>query len=235
MINELKKRDCNIQMNLIPRGAGWLHMHLHIGDEKIGFVISSALGDRFERLLRLMYHLYPDNNDPEFEENVYCWQGLCKWSDDKDDYEVVKIVERITDEPYPHTFRDIPWKAELCWDAEGSDCQWVIEREPTLETDFNIKLHIKYSDEENERCYEVRYKDFCYAISKACTEVIKTHGIMGYHQSTYEEDIPLRYLLYLKAIALDKLDWLRLQDVEDEQWAYSSNFEKEMELLLFDM
>ena len=106
---------------------------------------------------------------------------------------------------------------------------------PTTETDFNIKIRLKYSHEEAERCYEVRYKDLCYAIAKACTETLKKFGILGYHHSTYEEDIPLRYFLFLKAVALDRLDLLKLDNVEEERFAVTSSFEKEMELLLFDM
>ncbi len=232
---ELEKCDCDVKMELIPRGAGWIHVHLTIGEESMAFVISSAMGDRFSKLLRVMYHLHPENNDPEFEEDIYCWEGLCEWSDSKSEYEIVKIVQRVEDEKYPYTIQEIPYKAEFCWDEEGADCNWVIERKPTTETDFNIKIRLKYSDEETERCYEVRYKDFCYAIAKACTETLKKFGILGYHHSTYEEDIPLRYFLFLKAVALDRLDLLKLDNVEEERFAVTSSFEKEMELLLFDM
>ena len=232
---ELEKRDCNIKMELIPRGAGWIHVHLTIGGECIGFVISSAMGERFSKLLRVMYHLYPDNNDPEFADDIYCWEGLCKRNDSTGEYEVVKIVERIEGEPFPYTMIEIPHKAEFYWDQEGADCSWIIEREPTEDTDFAIEIRLKYSDEDHERCYEVQYKDFCYAIAKACTETLKRFGIFGYHHSTYEEDIPMRYFLFLKAVALGRLDLLKLNDVEEERFAVTSSFEKEMELLLFDM
>ena len=232
----LNKKDCKIIMKLLPRGAGWLHMHLTIGEERMGFVISSALGDRFSRLLRLLYHLYPNNPDPEFEDDIYSWEGLCEWNEDKKDYEITEIInpeEKRT--KCLSVYQEIPWKAELCWDSEGADCKWVIERTPNTDTDFNLTLHIKYSDDPNERCYVVNYKEFCYAVTKACTEVLKQYGFMGYHQSTYEEDIPMRYFIFLKAVALDRLDILELQNVEDEKWAYTTSFEKEMELILFDM
>ena len=67
---DLVKRDCDIKMELIPKGAGWLHVHLNIGEDNLVFIVSSALGDRFEKLLRVMYHLYPENNDPEFEDDA---------------------------------------------------------------------------------------------------------------------------------------------------------------------
>ena len=47
---DLVKRDCDIKMELIPKGAGWLHVHLNIGEDNLVFIVSSALGDRFEKL-----------------------------------------------------------------------------------------------------------------------------------------------------------------------------------------
>ena len=231
---DLVKRDCDIKMELIPKGAGWLHVHLNIGEDNLVFIVSSALGDRFEKLLRVMYHLYPENNDPEFEDDIYSWDAVCELTDNG--YEVVDIVERVTEEKMPCVCRDVPYMGDFVWDEEGSESKWVIEREPTLDTDFTIKIKITIDrDETSNYCYEVKYKDFCYAIAKACTETIKNFGVLGYHHSTYEEDIPLRYFLFLKAIALDRLDLLELTELEQEKYALTSSLEKELELLLFDM
>lgn len=228
MRDNLKKRDCEISMKLVPYGAGWTDVYLNIGEDNLYFVISSVLGDTFTDLLRVLYFLHPENNDPEREENyIDCWQGLVE------NDEVVRIAERI--EQCPCTVRPIPKKGAFVWDEEGSASQWVIEREPTLATDFDIKVSIDVCRAESKHYeYTVRYRDFCYAVAKACTEVLKSHGIYGYHHSVYQDDMPLRYLLFIKSVALDNFEARELTDMGDNN-GEGSSLEKEIELLLFDM
>ena len=97
-----------------------------------------------------------------------------------------------------------------------------------------INDKIVYRDEKKNYTYKVRYKDFCYAVAKTCTEVLKSHGIYGYHHSTYEDDLNLQHLLFIKAVALDCLEIRTLTDNGDG-FGESTSFEKELELLLFDM
>ena len=78
--------------------------------------------------------------------------------------------------------------------------------------------------------------DFCYAVAKAFTQLIKKHGFYGYHQSTYNQDFNMRYFLSIKSIALNNFDALEISDVKNEHVdGWGSCFEKELELLLFDM
>ena len=73
----MKKRDCGINMSLIPCGGGWTDVYLNIGEDKLDFVISAMLGDNFTDLLRVLYFLNPENSDPEYAENfVDCLEGL---------------------------------------------------------------------------------------------------------------------------------------------------------------
>ena len=224
----LKKRDCGISMKLVPYGAGWTDVYLNIGEDKLYFIISAVLGDTFTDLLRVLYFLHPENNDPEHEENyIDCWEGLIE------NNEVVEIAERI--DKCPCTIRPIPKKGEFIWDEEGSESKWVIEREPTLDTDFDIRISIDICRDETEHYeYTVRYKDFCYAVAKTCTEVLKSHGIYGYHHSIYQDDMHLRYLLFIKSAALDNFEARELTDMGDKN-GEGSSFEKEIELLMFDM
>ena len=228
MVNELKKRDCGISMKLVPYGAGWTDVYLNIGGDNLYFIISSVLGDTFTDLLRILYFLYPENNDPEHEENyIDCWEGLVE------NDEVVEIAERI--DKCPCTIRPIPKKGEFSWDEEGAASKWVIERDATTDTDFNIRIGIDICRDETKHYeYIVRYKDFCYAVAKTCTEVLKSHGIYGYHHSIYEDDMHLRYLLFIKSVALDNFESRELTDMGEKN-GESSPFEKEMELLMFDM
>ena len=99
----------------------------------------------------------------------------------------------------------------------------------------NIKISIDICRGEDKHYeYNVRYKDFCYAVAKTCTEVLKSHGIYGYHHSIYEDDMHLRYLLFIKSVALENFEARELTDMGEKN-GESTSFEKELELLLFDM
>ena len=208
MLGELLKRDPGINMRLVPHRYGWTHVYLDIGEDKLYFIISCAMGHSFTDLLRTLYFLHPENNDPEFNED-----GLLDWWDG-----AVKIAK----------------KSEFTWEEEGAFSHWVIERAPTLDTDFNIKISIDICRDEAEHYeYNVRYQDFCYVVARACTEALKRNGIYGYHYSIYDDDIHLRYLLFIKSVALDNFEARALTASVENGWATS--FEKEIELLTFDM
>ena len=215
-------------MKLVPYGAGWTDVYLNIGEDKLYFIISSVCGDTFTDLLRILYFLHPENYDPEYGENfVDCWEGLIE------NDEVVEIAEKFDKESY--TCIPVPIRGKFSWDEEDSASHWMIEREATLDTDFDIKISIDICRGEAKH-YEhiVRYKDFCYAVAKTCTEVLKSHGIYGYHHSIYQDDMHLRYLLFIKSVALDNFEARVLTDMGDKN-GEGSPFEKEIELLLFDM
>lgn len=229
MNHALTKRDCGIGMRLIPYGAGWSDVYLQIGGDDLRFILSSAWGDDFTHLLRILCFLHPDNCDPESMDHfMNCWEGVVE------NGEVVAIVENMDGLDGSECIR-IPWKAKLKWEEEGAFSQWTIEREPTLDTDFDIRITIDLCRKERKRYeYTVRYKDFCYAVAKTCTEVLKSHGIYGYHHSVYSDDMHVRYLLFIKSVALDCPQARTLTDLGEGK-GYSTSLEKELELLLFDM
>ena len=228
---ELKKRNCGMELRLVPCGAGWTDVYFNIGNDKLYFVITSVWSNQFSKLLELLYYLYPGQKDPKGSDEVDYWDGICEL--EKGHYEIIKIVEHC--EEFPATVVNIPHKTELHWDEELSYSHWVFTREPTEETDFVLQIDICiHRDEKKHYSYQVKYKDFCYAVAKTCTEVLKSHGIYGYHHSTYEDDINLRHLLFIKAVALDCLEVRELKDNGDGL-GESTSFEKELELLLFDM
>lgn len=225
-----KKRDCGMEMKLVPYGAGWTDVYFNIGNDKLYFIITSIWCDQFSKLLEVLYYLHPNQNDPKTTETVEYWDGVCEIIDGKP--KVVQIVEQYNG---CGAVRLIPHKAELHWDEECSSSHWVFTREPNEEEDFELQIDININKaEEKHYSYKVRYKDFCYAVAKTCTEVLKSHGIYGYHHSTYVDDINLRHLLFIKAVALDCLETRTLTDM-GKGLGESTSFERELELLLFDM
>lgn len=119
------------------------------------------------------------------------------------------------------------------WDGEGP----YLTLEMTKELDGDTIILKKSSDygETYEEEYRVNDKEFCYAVAKACTEVIKQFGFYGYRFSTEGEPIMIHQLLFLKAYALNNLEARELTAVDEWFDCYKSNFKKEIELLLFDM
>ena len=74
-----------------------------------------------------------------------------------------------------------------------------------------------------------------YAVTKVCTEALKKHGFTGYHSATYTQDFNVRQLLFLKGVALGNLDACELTYDEENGAGETSDFAKELALLLFDM
>ena len=106
------------------------------------------------------------------------------------------VVADITQLDIEKTFE--PFKGQIDVVIGGPPCQGFSQkgqRKSVLdERNFLFKYYyevVKYvqptyfvmenRDEEKHYSYKVRYKDFCYAVAKTCTEVIKSYGIYGYH------------------------------------------------------
>jgi hypothetical protein len=219
-------------MKVVP--GGLTKVHLDIGSNHLFLMASSILGHRFDDLLRALYYLYPENKSDSSAEDIIEYKyGICEQNGDR--YEIVKIVDSVSGQPMPLIARDLPWKTIFKWDEEGSTVNWLIEREATADTDFTLYLKIEISRLETEvYFFQVRYKDFCYAVAKACTEVIKKYGLYGFYCSTDSLDLNIRILLFLKSVALDHFEALELTQSTDKQGEYSP-LEKEIELLMFDM
>ena len=73
------------------------------------------------------------------------------------------------------------------------------------------------------------------SISKMDTETLKEFGFYGYRYSTESEPIKIHQLLFLKAYALGNMEARELIMVDKDFDCRKSDFNKELELLLFDM
>jgi hypothetical protein len=231
-IMKLKKRDCPLSFKLIPRGGGWTHVYMNVGEERIFFIITNVMGQQFNDLVRALYFFTPGQRDSDRADDIVdCKVGVVY----NDTNKVVEVRDDLKGLPMGSVFREIAYRAEFSWDEEGSSSKWVLEREPTEDTEFVVKLHIEiHRNETKVYDYEFRYADLCYAVAKACTATLKKYGFLGYHYSTYHENFNITQLLYLKAIALRCLEVRELQD-DGTKYGGVSNLQKEIELLLFDM
>ena len=232
---ELKRRDCGIKMRLVPYGGGWTDVYADFGDGEIYFIISYLGSNSFETLMKALYHLFPANPDPEEAYDlVECKEGICQQIDGE--YVVTKIVDRTSSEDLPCVVQYIPWKASFDWYEEIDGSKWIIERLPTTDTAFNVHVHIEiHRSEVKEYDYTVKYEDLCYAVADACTKALKKHGFWGYHKATYDQDMNIRYLLFLKSIALGNMEARELTYYDEKGEGETADFNKELELLLFDM
>lgn len=233
----LRKRDCGMEMCLTPCGAGWTSITLDIGGDHLRFVISNVVGDQFEDLLKALYHLHPECNDYEQPDDL------------------VYLVERrghVVSEPFEafsptdcgsaealnqQETKQYLWQAAFSWDEEGASINWLIERDRDVERDFDARIRIEICRETTETYeYAVRFSDFCYAVSKAATTAMKTFGFCGYHRATLTQDINVRILLYVKAVALNAMNVLATTHHKAGAESETiSSYAEEMGLLLFDM
>ncbi len=231
----LGKRDCNIKMEIIPYGGGWTTVLLDIQGDSLRFDISNLMGGQLDSLLRLLYHLYPSQYDPEdashFMEVKY---GVC--SRTCSCFQVVKVVDDLKEADPMSVIQDIPWKGSFTWVNESQSSEITLERNPDQDEDFNLSIHIETTGKDPRvSTYEVPYRDVCYAVAKACTQVLKDFGIFGYHNATYTQDLNFRHLIFLKSVALGNFQARELVASSNGELADFTDLEKELALILFDM
>ena len=210
---ELKKRDCRIKVYIEPLGAELLDVSFDFGESKLEFTPSTAgmSDEQFGEFICALYTLYEENNSGRFD-------GHSEWKRRKYHAESDHLIKATT--------------VTVKWDGEGP----CMELEMTRKwKDDNILIRSTIDYGETYKEFLVNDKDFCYAVAKACTDVIKRFGFYGYRYSTESEPIKIHQLLFLKAYALGNMEARELIVVEEELDCCKSIFEKEIELLLFDM
>lgn len=208
---ELKKRDCDIKIKLTPSGSKYLHFEMDVQGDRFDFLPSSALGEQFGAFVSALYYLFYENDDCHNE-----------WS----------LHEHHSDEN--HVIDTVTAKVE--WDNEGDVIEIAMSRKFMYDIDWeNDQLHIEIRNYGKVlKNYTVKTKDFCYAVAKACTEVLKEYGFYGYRYSTEHDCFNLHQLLYIKSVALGNFEARKMFTVDGDLIKRTS-FADEMELLAFDM
>ena len=212
MIKALKKRDCGINIKLTPSGAQFLHVEMDIQGEHLEFLPASTVGEQFGAVVSALYTLFHEADDGHEE-----WRPRDYISDEK------------------HVIHTAVTKVE--WDNEGDVVEIILSRKYEVEIDYEndlIEIEIKNYDTVLKN-YTVKTKDLCYAVAKACTDVIKEYGFYGYRYSTEYDCFNLHQLLYIKSFALLNFEARELTSKNEDEWSKRTSFEKEMELLMFDM
>ncbi len=227
----LKKRDCPISIKLLPYGCDDLFITWEIDGDVHRFLSESIISGGFAEFMHAVYNLYHEENDRhefprysnkkvrtaserpdlrkgEFQINTYVW-----W--DQREYSSVSFSRKDD------------------WYFEGF---YVTTPDP-------VQITIRRRGARQAIRYTVDGKDLAYAIAKAATDAVKRFGFYGYFFSTGSNSecgdlFRMHELLFFKAYALNAMEVRKPTTVwEDEDWhhAEGTDFDRELELLLFDM
>ncbi|MDE8734784.1 hypothetical protein P0G10_16950 [Eubacteriales bacterium DFI.9.88] len=232
-----RREQIKTQLTVIPYGGGWEDVYLIVDGETWYFVISSMMGDSFNALLEALYYLDPDNIDKKSFDglNADTFYLASKGVDEPQE-KVSDLEEFRKIHGSPYYYIEEPYRIRFEWCSEPETDQWTIEKEQSLEKTFDIHIKIKRSADDGKIIeFTKPYKEFCYAVAKGCTEALKKHGMLGYHQAIYYDDLNLRHLLRIKTIALDRLDALEITHSKEKGEGERTSLEAELELLLEDM
>ena len=213
MNKELKKRNCGIDIKLTPSGAQFLHFEMDVAGDKFDYLPASTVSVQFGAFVSAVYKLFIEDFDDEQTE----------WG--KPEY--------LSDEN--HVIHTVVTK--VSWDEEGTDIDIIFSRKVTDGIDYEndmLDIEIRSYDDLLKK-YTLKTKDFCYAVAKACTEVLKKYGFYGYRYSTEYDYFILHQLLYIKCFALGNFEARELTPNRENAGALQTSFEKEIELLMFDM
>ena len=124
MTNELKKRDCNINIKLTPSGTQYLHFEMSVDGDEFDFLPASTVGVQFGAVVSALYKLFIEDIDDEHT----AW-GKHEYLSDED-----------------HVIHTVVTKES--WDNEGTDIDIIFSRKITSRIDYeNDRMSIEI------RCY----------------------------------------------------------------------------------
>ena len=206
---QLQKRDCDVKIELTPSGTRYLDIDLDFCGQKISFGASSAVGGQFGDFVSAVYALYHEDDDCHNEWSRR--EGITAG----DDRHIIGMTTMVD------------------WDNEGEGM--TIEMTKYWEGDNTNQVAVRITTDYGETYVEfkINERDLCYAVAKACTDALKKYGFYGYRYSTEMDTFDLHKLLFIKARALDCSEVRELLNAD--QFSQKTDFNKEIDLLLFDM
>lgn len=229
---KLRKRDCQIKMEVSPIGVGWVGLVLEIGGDKYEIDVSGCAGSGIGGFIQSLYQLYcgkkstPDGNRVS---EVYVYVEVLKGG---------RVVGRRLRDKNDDRYFEMPKTTSCDLDEEGHGYAISFQREFTEDSDFEVKVKVVEwghvaTEDEKPVVYTVRYSDLCYALGKALTTAVKAVGFGGFCENSWDCDISLRHLCFLKAAGLRHPEWVLPMYADQDSPAVSS-FADEMKLLEFD-
>ena len=231
---KLNKRNCDMRIRLTPFDCDMLRIHWRIDGENYYFIASGVMGSQFSAFLSAVYGLYEEEDHSHYLHTKY---------DRNITHEYPYICEDRCEDGRRKT------EAKVFWDGEGPFYIITFTRisengEPVLDpnTPDPVKVQIKSSEQPFKECV-IDGRDLCYAVARGCTEALKKYGFKGYTKTSGGYDLgdafSIEELLFVKAYALGALDICKAEECwkNPNSWRKieATNFEREIELLLFDM
>ncbi len=206
----LQKRDCPIKIRAYPTGSQFSCVEFDIHADHFRFAPSAALGCHFGDFAKALYALYCEEFDPHNE-----WNSCHSEAGENGGIEA--MVSKVE------------------WDNEGELLYITMRRSwlPDAEDIIELKLETELVMPPFQKTYRVAGRDLCYAVGKCCTELLKKYGVYGYHTAAEGDLLPLHQVLFLKAHGLQVQEPRMLRAVDP--FVTGTDFEKEVELLRFDM
>ena len=222
-----KEDNCPVSFKFDPY-YGWTDVCLTTEKEQIFFILSNTLGSSINNLIYVLYFFSPIQ-----EDNIEA--GFIDYIQAVVNHEKKELIEKYEGEIIDPQYEicEIPVRGTFVWDEEGNESIWKFQREisPGNIFDFTVNLHIETHREEIKIYdFQFKYKDLCYAVSKACDKMLHEYGLFGYHQNCACDDLDINKFLYLKAIALNCVDFRKTTKHKTEDGQVSS-YVNELNLL----
>ncbi len=235
--------ESQVKFEFVVIGGGWEDYWLRVDDKEI-YLISECIDVDYDlnNLLEALCRLSTDYTKFDNMAVNYAYTDLCKGilvePEDVQSQFMIEIEapgETHDPEYYDQFHDEIPEIVNVCWAGTRDEFHWSIKRSLERGNGFmlDVTLESYYANgEESADSFQISYKSFCKTIADGCTEAIKKYGFGGLARSNWGHVIDIRKLLFIKAVAYDRLEDIMLDSSDAYVDAYSSNLEKEMELLL---
>ena len=210
--------------------VGFVKVELRINGIRHYYFPSSIMGGQINDLIDALYVLYHEEEDSHY---IHRQKPAVDWKETEKGNDAAHISSQFT------------------WDEEETLVK-VSLRRAIKDSDWRTNPHvcdpvvIKISGGRCGNDFEctIDGRDLCYAAAKGYTEALKKYGFYGYFFSTCGNfnlgaSVLMERFLFIKAYALNAMETRVLSKAWDNphSWrhAYRTDFEKEIELLLFDM
>ena len=207
---KMEKRNCGIDFKVSFGAQRWQHFVVTINGEKHEHTCSAAVSSMLGDLIDVLYELYIESCDEDSAEKV-------KYTHDDPDSEMITGIV-----------------ADFNWDNEGEVLYWKISRR-LYEPEIILDIQLEYEYSKKIYQYRVPFFDFCYAVAKATTDLLKQTGIIGYHYLGEWDSINIHHFLYVKHLGIFGKPIPYLPYDQGYPCDTITSFQDEMELLVFEM